>query len=155
MSGRNWTIVSATFTMWGVAAVIVAVAEEGPRYKQQENVVYDEVHGVGLLMDVFQPTSEPNGRAIVDVASGAWYSDRGKIRDHQRRSCTIRFVVEVTWSWPLGRAPKRDSPPAIWCSMSRRRSAMRKSMRRNWVSTRSGWDSPEPRPADISPRWLR
>ena len=35
-------------------------------------------------MDVFVPAGENNGRAIIDVASGAWFSDRGKIRDHER-----------------------------------------------------------------------
>jgi acetyl esterase/lipase len=45
-------------------------------------VVYGEIHGTGLLMDIFTPSRNPNGLAIVDVASGAWSSDRGKIRDH-------------------------------------------------------------------------
>src|SRR5262249_2560614 len=35
-------------------------------------------------MDIFTPTGAKNGLALIDVASGAWYSDRGKIRDHQR-----------------------------------------------------------------------
>lgn len=60
-----------------------AAAEEAP-YVQHENIVYREVHGVGLLMDVFVPKSEKNGLGIVDVISGAWHSDRGKIRDHAR-----------------------------------------------------------------------
>src|SRR5262245_32608287 len=60
-----------------------AVAQDSP-YTQRENVVYGEVHGIGLLMDVFTPTSKANGLAIVDVISGSWYSDRGKIRDHTR-----------------------------------------------------------------------
>src|SRR4051794_27630697 len=51
-------------------------------YEQKKDVVYAEAHGTGLLMDVFTPTGPSNGLAIVDVASGAWYSDRGKIRDH-------------------------------------------------------------------------
>lgn len=53
-------------------------------YHQQKNVVYAEVHGVGLLLDIFTPRGQPNGLAIVDVASGAYHSDRGKIRDHKR-----------------------------------------------------------------------
>jgi len=60
-----------------------ASADE-PSFRQQENVVYAEVHGIGLLMDVFTPVSNKNGIAIIDVISGAWYSDRGKIRDHLR-----------------------------------------------------------------------
>jgi acetyl esterase/lipase len=57
-------------------------ANEGPGYVQSQDIVYAEVHGTGLLMDVFSPTGVANGNAIIDVASGAWYSDRGKIRDH-------------------------------------------------------------------------
>jgi acetyl esterase/lipase len=45
-------------------------------------VVYGEVHGTGLLMDVFTPKGKANGLGIVDVVSGAYYSDRRKIRDH-------------------------------------------------------------------------
>lgn len=58
-------------------------ADELP-YVQHQNIVYGEVHGVGLLMDIFVPTGKPNGLGIVDVASGAWHSDRGKINDHKR-----------------------------------------------------------------------
>jgi len=53
-------------------------------YKQQEDVVYGDVFGVALVMDIFEPTGEKNGVGIIDVASGAWHSDRGKIRDHKR-----------------------------------------------------------------------
>lgn len=53
-------------------------------YTQQENVVFAEAHGVGLVMDIFVPATEKNGFAIVDVVSGGWSSSRGKIRDHKR-----------------------------------------------------------------------
>ena len=58
-------------------------AQEIP-FIQQQNVVFGEAHGVGLLMDIFTPTAGKNGLGIVDVISGAWHSDRGKIRDHAR-----------------------------------------------------------------------
>ena len=67
-----------------VALLTVAAAAQETPYTQRENVVYGEVHGVGLLMDVFTPSGKSNGLGIVDVISGAWYSDRGKIRDHVR-----------------------------------------------------------------------
>ena len=62
----------------------VAVAQEASplRYEQKIDVVYGEVHGTGLLMDVFVPMEKSNGLGIVDVVSGAYSSDRGKIRDH-------------------------------------------------------------------------
>lgn len=59
-----------------------ALADGGLPYEQKKDVVYAEAHGTGLLMDVFAPTGKPNGLGIVDIASGAWNSDRGKIRDH-------------------------------------------------------------------------
>jgi len=53
-------------------------------YEQHQDLVYGQTDGIGLLMDVFVPTGPRNGAAIVDVASGAWHSDRGKIRDHKQ-----------------------------------------------------------------------
>ena len=69
--------VVVTLTMFGATH-----ADETLPYEQKKDVVYAEAHGTGLLMDVFTPTGKPNGLGIVDIASGAWYSDRNKIRDH-------------------------------------------------------------------------
>lgn len=68
----------------GLAADMSLNAQESAAlpYEQKMDAVYGEVHGTGLLMDVFTPKEKANGLAIVDVASGAWHSDRGKIRDH-------------------------------------------------------------------------
>lgn len=60
-----------------------AVDQDLP-YLREENVVYGEVHGTGLLADIFRPKDKPNGLGIIDVVSGAWYSDRGKLNDHER-----------------------------------------------------------------------
>jgi acetyl esterase/lipase len=69
-----------------LALVLIATASAADKvvYTQKENVVYGEEHGIGLLMDIFTPNGDRNGLAVVDVISGAWHSDRGKIRDHQR-----------------------------------------------------------------------
>jgi acetyl esterase/lipase len=61
-----------------------SAAAQGLSYAQHENIVYAETDGIGLLMDVFTPKGKPNGLGIVDVISGAWHSDRGKLRDHER-----------------------------------------------------------------------
>ena len=66
-----------TLTVLGVSH-----ADDSLPYEQKKDVVYAEAHGTGLLMDVFTPTGNPNGLGIVDIASGSWYSDRNKIRDH-------------------------------------------------------------------------
>jgi len=65
-----------------LAVCTPALAADSP-YKQTKNVVYGETDGVGLVMDIFEPTGTPNGLAIVDVVSGAWASDRGKIEQHR------------------------------------------------------------------------
>lgn len=82
----------------GLTFLLDARAADGLPYEQKQDVVYAEAHGTGLLMDVFTPTGKPNGLAIVDVASGAWHSDRGKIRDHARGQfytifCSRGYVV--------------------------------------------------------------
>jgi acetyl esterase/lipase len=53
-------------------------------YKQQKDAVFGEADGVGLPMDIFQPIGKRNGLALIDVVSGAWFTDRGKIRDHEQ-----------------------------------------------------------------------
>jgi acetyl esterase/lipase len=67
-----------------ILTCLTAEAQESSAlpYDQKIDVVYGEVHGTGLLMDVFTPKAKSNGLAIVDVVSGVWRSDRGKIRDH-------------------------------------------------------------------------
>src|SRR5262245_6609821 len=79
---RNNRIARLVAICIGVTAA-TAAGQEAP-YVQRENLVYGEVHGIGLLMDVFTPSGKSNGLGVIDVISGSWYSDRGKIRDHAR-----------------------------------------------------------------------
>jgi len=74
------TIPLAAFTL----LVSTSVPCRAETYQQTEDIVYAQAHGVALVLDRFVPTGKSNGHAIVDVASGAWHSDRGKIRDHKR-----------------------------------------------------------------------
>jgi dipeptidyl aminopeptidase/acylaminoacyl peptidase len=74
-------------TMLATLALLFATAiaqAADPPYKQTQNIVYAEVHGIGLVMDIFTPTGPSNGLGLVDVASGSFFSDRGKIEDHRR-----------------------------------------------------------------------
>jgi hypothetical protein len=50
--------------------------------RRDKYTYFGEVHGTGLLMDVFALKEKANGLGIIDVVSGAYHSDRGKIRDH-------------------------------------------------------------------------
>jgi len=98
-----------TYSLWLTTLLLVGMlfsgwsteelpAAEKSVYLQQKNVVYAERDGIGLLMDVFIPTGKRNGVAIVDVVSGGFHSDRGKIRQHKRAKlfetmCKKGYVV--------------------------------------------------------------
>ncbi len=66
------------------AAAIKDGPVQPPTYKQQKDVIFGDADGVGLPMDIFTPLGKRNGIAVIDVVSGAWFTDRGKIRDHER-----------------------------------------------------------------------
>jgi acetyl esterase/lipase len=75
-------VVSLGVAAASVSSPALAADEPGQGFEQKIDLVYGEISGTGLLMDIFTPKGKPNGLAIVDVVSGAWHSDRGKIRDH-------------------------------------------------------------------------
>ena len=81
---KNTIKISLGILFLMLVATLQAADQDSPAtpYNQKIDLVYGEVYGTGLLMDVFTPKSKPNGLGIIDVVSGAWYSDRGKIRDH-------------------------------------------------------------------------
>jgi len=78
---RQLRLVSLAFAL-ATSLALQAQDSSSLPYDQKVDVVYGEAHGTGLLMDVFTPRAKSNGLAIIDVVSGAWHSDRGKIRDH-------------------------------------------------------------------------
>jgi acetyl esterase/lipase len=75
------------------AASLILSAASAHAQDRQKNIVYAEVHGVGLVMDVFTPSGDRNGLAVVDVVSGAWFSGRDKIRDHEQAQ-TFKILCE-------------------------------------------------------------
>ena len=82
-----------TYVVIGLVALIglSATAQAPLPYQRQENVVYAEIHGTGLLADIFTPTGKSNGLGIIDVVSGAWFSDRGKLHDHEQAQVYTTF----------------------------------------------------------------
>jgi acetyl esterase/lipase len=65
-------------------ALLPSLARGDDSYVQHKNIVYSEVHGIALVMDIFVPKAEKNGHGVVDVISSSYNSDRSKIGDHQR-----------------------------------------------------------------------
>lgn len=81
---RGLVAIAVLATMCGTAGLSRAASEKKQVYQQQKDVIYGDSDGVALAMDIFTPTGAKNGLGIIDVASGAWHSDRSKIRDHMR-----------------------------------------------------------------------
>jgi len=84
---RSWMYLLTCFVAFHVGGY--ALADEA--YTQRKNIVYAETHGIGLVMDIFVPTGDKNGLAVIDVVSGSWSSSRGKLRDHERAQLFKKF----------------------------------------------------------------
>jgi acetyl esterase/lipase len=70
--------------LFGVLALAPEAAQAELPYVQHKDVVFADAYGLALVMDIFVPKENANGLGIIDVASGAWHSNRGKIKDHER-----------------------------------------------------------------------
>src|SRR5262245_3539476 len=53
-------------------------ADEPPAFTRKEDVIYGRKFGVALTMDVITP-AKPNGKGVIWVISGGWFSDHGAI----------------------------------------------------------------------------
>ncbi|MCK5861360.1 MAG: alpha/beta hydrolase [Candidatus Hydrogenedentes bacterium] len=51
-------------------------------YSHIRNIVYAEANGVGLVMDIFQPTGSSSNLGVLDIVSGGWHSDRTMLNEH-------------------------------------------------------------------------
>jgi acetyl esterase/lipase len=49
-------------------------AADGPMFVRSEDVVYGRKFGTALTMDVFTPRKDANGRGVILVVSGGWFS---------------------------------------------------------------------------------
>jgi acetyl esterase/lipase len=73
-------------------------AEGNEPFKRQADIIYGRKFGTALTMDVFSPTSNANGRGVVYVVSGGWYSAREMTmpsfyKELTRRGYTVFAVV--------------------------------------------------------------
>lgn len=73
---------------------VPAVAQAPKHYDRTIDLVYLSEGGTDFYMDIFVPNGTPpnpafhpgdggKGLALIDIGSGAWYSDRGKLDDHE------------------------------------------------------------------------
>lgn len=57
-----------------ILPVLARAADPAPSYTRTQDVIYGRLPGVALTMDVFTPTSNPNGIGIIAMVSGGWSS---------------------------------------------------------------------------------
>ncbi len=84
-------------------------------YRRKRDVIYGHKEGVALTMDVFAPSQNANGAAVVAVVSGGWHSDHSTIdsdffrkivEGHVQRGYTVFAVVH-------GSQPRFTIPDAV------------------------------------------
>ncbi len=80
-------------------------------FSRQEDVIYGRKYGTALTMDVFTPTANANGAAIVMCISGGWISDHARIQpalvmEPLSRGYTVFAVVH-------GSQPKFTIPECV------------------------------------------
>jgi acetyl esterase/lipase len=90
------------------------VPAEVPAFTRIEDVIYARKFGTALTMDVFTPTKNANGAAVVAVVSGGWFSDHAMIsfvmgltgNELVKRGYTVFAVVH-------GSQPRFTVPEAV------------------------------------------
>jgi acetyl esterase/lipase len=95
----------------GLAFLPEVRAAEPPRFTRTEDVIYGRKFGTALTMDVFTPTKNANGAAIIWVVSGGWFSSHAAINPglpgpFLERGYTVFAVVH-------GSQPKFTIPEAV------------------------------------------
>lgn len=92
-------------------------AADDPGFTRKEDVIYGRKHGTALTFDVFTPTQNANGAAVIFVVSGGWFSSHDfidsplfgaliKNGDLLKRGYTVFAVVH-------GSQPKFTIPEAV------------------------------------------
>src|SRR5262249_30363964 len=84
--------------MTALPVVQVSTSADTPPFDRKIDVVYGRKHGMALTMDVFTPTANANGAAIVWIVSGGWFSAHGAINPRMideflKRGYTVFAVV--------------------------------------------------------------
>jgi acetyl esterase/lipase len=88
--------------VFGALAILAgprpARADDAPVLTRTQDVIYGRKAGLALTMDVFTPKKEANGRAVIFVVSGGWFSNPKAIQpmffqEFLKRGYTVFAVV--------------------------------------------------------------
>lgn len=106
-----------TSSLFFLALVLTTVAALGADVsaKRTPDVVYGRKSGMALTMDVFQPENA-NGKAIVAVMSGGWFSDQSFVDNPLFRTAIIEPLLKrgyTVFAVMHGSQPRFTIPEAI------------------------------------------
>jgi acetyl esterase/lipase len=104
--GKRWLGLACL----ALLAAASSVRAETPEVTRTEDVIYGRKYGMALTMDVFAPKNS-NGRGIIQIVSGGWFSRHTQIsthafREYLKRGYTVFAVVH-------GSQPKFTIPEII------------------------------------------
>jgi acetyl esterase/lipase len=97
-----------------LSSPVYAPAQDLP-YTRTKDVIYGRKFGTALTLDVFVPTKEPNGAAVVVVVSGGWLSDPNSIN----QPIFLQFITEpikrgyTVFAVVHGSQPRYTIPEAV------------------------------------------
>jgi len=98
--------------LFATALVAFSLPARGDElFTRTEDVIYGRKFGTALTLDVFAPTQNANGAAIVWVVSGGWFSSHdninaGYVAEYLKRGYTVFAVVH-------GSQPKFSIPEVV------------------------------------------
>jgi acetyl esterase/lipase len=103
----------ARFLLTALAALALvgpAAAQPKDNYTRTDDVVYGRKYGTALTLDVFTPKENPNGKGIIWVVSGGWFSAKpgglGLAKEFIDRGYVVFAVTH-------GSTPKFTIPEAV------------------------------------------
>src|SRR5687768_10206713 len=100
----------------GALSILCAIAPHAqasePNYTHDANVIYGRKSGMALTMEVVRPKSNANGRGVVSVLSGGWYSSHPD-NPASARSATLLDRGYTIFAVTHGSQPKFSIPEIL------------------------------------------
>ncbi len=96
--------------------VMAGAAPAAGSFKRTPDVIYGRKFGTALTLDVFAPTKNANGAAIIAVVSGGWYSDHAFVEGGMFRDLLIDPFVQrgyTVFAVVHGSQPRYTIPEAV------------------------------------------
>ena len=95
----------------GLTSAIAPAHVDEPEVVRVQDVIYGRKFGTALTLDVFRPTANRNGRGIISVVSGGWFSSHDAVNPGASKAFTDRGYT--VFAVVHGSQPKFTIPEVI------------------------------------------